>query len=52
MLMESLHQVPRRATREAKEGRPCLLFFKSRKNSPDFEKKGPDCVYLWVRFSI
>ena len=27
-------------------------FFENRKKCPDFWKKGPDCVYLWVKFSI
>ena len=30
---------------------PCL-FWKSKKEYPDFGKKGSDCVHLWVKFSI
>ena len=26
--------------------------FENEKKCPDFEKKGPDCVHLWVEFSI
>ena len=32
------------------EASPAL--FGNRKKCPDFGKKGPDCVYLWVKFSI
>ena len=32
--------------------RPPLLFFEIWKKCPDFGKKGPDCVNLWVKFSI
>ena len=38
------------ATREEWEASPAL--FKNRRKCPDFLKKGPDCVHLWVKFSI
>ena len=31
---------------------PPLPFFKNRKTCPDFGKMRPDCIYLWVKFSI
>ena len=33
-------------------GRPPLAFFENRKKCPDLGKKGPDCIDLWVKFSI
>ena len=33
-------------------GRHPLPFFENRKHWSDFGKKGPDCVHLWVKFSI
>ena len=36
--------------RERREGSPALL--ENRKKCPNFGKKGPDCVHLWVKFSI
>ena len=32
-------------------GRPPLPFLKIKK-VPDFGKKSPDCVHLWIKFSI
>ena len=32
--------------------RHSLPFFENRKNCPDFGEKSPDCVHLWVKFSI
>ena len=34
------------------EGRPPLRFLKTKENVLIFEKKGLDCVHLWVKFSI
>ena len=34
------------------KGRSPLPFFENRKKYPDFGKQGPDCVDLWVKFSI
>ena len=31
-------------------GLPCL--FENLKKCPDFGKKGPDCLHLWLKFSI
>ena len=39
-----------RATRGRGEASPSLIA--NRKKCPDFGKKGPDCVHLWVKFSI
>ena len=33
-------------------GRPPLSFSENQKKCPDFGKKGPNCVHLWVKFSI
>ena len=33
-------------------GRPPLPFFENQRKCPNFEKKGPDCVHLWVKFFI
>ena len=33
-------------------GEASYALFKNRKKCPDFGKKGPDCVHLWVKFSI
>ena len=33
-------------------GRLPLIFLKIEKMCPDFWKKGPDCVHLWIKFSI
>ena len=41
----------RRATMEESGGLPCS-FWKSRKECPDFGKKGPDRVHHWVKFSV
>ena len=42
----------KRATRGGggRRGLPC--FFKNRKKCPDFGQKNPDCVHLWIKFSI
>ena len=42
----------RRATGGGGVGRHPLPFFENRKHWSDFGKKGPDCVHLWVKFSI
>ena len=31
---------------------PPSPFFENWKRCPDFEKEGPDYVYLWVKFSV
>ena len=33
-------------------GKASPALFENRKKCPDFGKKGPDCVHLWVKFSI
>ena len=33
-------------------GEASPAFFENWKRCPDFRKKGPDCVHLWVKFSI
>ena len=38
--------------REEGGGRPPLPYFENRKKVPWFCKKCPDCVHLWVKFSI
>ena len=34
------------------EGNPPCVLFENQKKYPDFGKKIPDCVHLWVKFSI
>ena len=41
---------PEASHRERREASSAL--FENRQKCPDFIKKGPDCVHLWVKFSI
>ena len=33
-------------------GETFFALFRNLKKYPDFEKKDPDCVHIWVKFSI
>ena len=33
-------------------GKASSTIFENRKKCPEFGKKGPDCIYHWVKFSI
>ena len=47
----SFISIGRRAARWER-GRPPLPIFENWKKYPDFGKKGPNCIYLCVKFSI
>ena len=38
------------ATKGKRRGLSC--YFSNREKCPDFRKKDPDCVHVWVKFSI
>ena len=39
-------------TSHRERGEASSALFENRQKCPDFIKKGPDCVHLWVKFSI